>query len=66
MTRFFAVIALGTLLLGSPASAQVGNWLEGLSPTVPEQLQIPRAQAGNDWWETAWWDFCGWMPELCE
>jgi hypothetical protein len=38
MTRLFAVIALGTLLLVSPARAQVGNWLEGMWPTVPERL----------------------------
>jgi|RhiMetdeSRZDD1v2_1073273.scaffolds.fasta_scaffold622023_2 hypothetical protein len=69
MTRLFAVIALGTLLLVSPARAQVGNWLEGMWPTVPERLSMPQAQggsAGNDWWETSWFDFCSWIPELCE
>lgn len=43
MTRLFAVISLGTLLLVSPARAQVGNWLEGLWPTFPEQIPLPRA-----------------------
>jgi hypothetical protein len=71
MTRFFAVIALGTFLLVSPARAHPGNWLEGLWPTFPfpQQLPMPQAQdgsAGNDWWETSWFDFCDWLPFLCE
>jgi hypothetical protein len=39
-------ITIGTLLLVSPARAQVGIWLEGLWPTFPEfpeQIPLPRA-----------------------
>jgi hypothetical protein len=57
MTRLLAVIALGTFLLVSPAHAQVGNWLEGMWPTVPEQIPMPRADAQQDPWWINWPDF---------
>jgi hypothetical protein len=55
MTRLFAVIALGALLLVSPARAQIGNWLEGMWPTVPEQIPMPRADGSIG----GWWDWLG-------
>jgi hypothetical protein len=66
MTRLFTVIALGTLLLGSPARAQVGNWLDGLWPTIPEQLPIPRAQASPYFPGAGWQAICDWVPEICD
>jgi hypothetical protein len=67
MTRLFAVISLGTLLLVSPARAQVGNWLEGLWPTF-EQIPLPHADILFDPWLMNYPDFwfCFDVPEQCE